>query len=136
MNINKFALNVGRMGRKVREAANPFHKAYIGATPEQAAQLRKEWMLGHITGGLDVTEKAAERILSKGKGAGANKEHIKAIDRASSDFRYMVVRPDAEGSGRTEPVRISRAHRQAAKSYLAQFDSLSAAIAALKAVAS
>jgi hypothetical protein len=132
MNINKFAFNVGRMGRKVREAANPFHKAYTGATPEQAAQLRKEWMLGHLTGqGL----KAAERILSKGKGAGANTEHIKAIDRASSDFRYMVVRPDAEGSGRTEPVRISRAHRQAAKSYLAQFDSLSAAIAALKAVA-
>ena len=40
MNINKFAFNVGRMGRKVREAANPFHKAYTGATPEQASQLR------------------------------------------------------------------------------------------------
>ena len=33
-----------------------------------------------------------------------------------------------------EPVRISRAHRQAAKDFLAQFDTLSAAIDALKAV--
>jgi hypothetical protein len=106
MNINKFAFNVGRMGRKVREAANPFHKAYTGATPEQAAQLRKEWMLGHLTGqGL----KAAERILSKGKGAGANTEHIKAIDRASSDFRYMVVRPvkaETDGAGMADPVAL------------------------------
>ena len=40
-----------------------------------------------------------------------------------------------DGSGQIEePVRISRAHRQAAKAYLAQFDTLSAAIAALKAV--
>jgi hypothetical protein len=104
MNINKFAFNVGRMGRKVREAANPFHKAYTGATPEQAAQLRKEWMLGHLTGqGL----KAAERILSKGKSAGADAEHIKAIDRASSDFRYMVVRPvktETNGAGMADPV--------------------------------
>ena len=104
MNINKFAFNVGRMGRKVREAANPFHKAYTGATPEQAAQLRKEWMLGHLTGqGL----KAAERILSRGKGKGASKAHIQAIDRAYSDFRYMVVRPvkaKPEGEGKFDPV--------------------------------
>jgi hypothetical protein len=63
-------------------------------------------MLGHLTGqGL----KAAERILSKGKGAGANTEHIKAIDRASSDFRYMVVRPvkaETDGAGMADPVAL------------------------------
>jgi hypothetical protein len=133
--IQQYAAKVGATSRKMRDGADPFHKAYVGATPEQQADLRRRWMLGHITGGLNVTEKAAERILSRGKGAGANAEHIKAIDRASSDFRYMVVRPDSDGSAMAEPVRISRAHRQAAKSYLAQFDSLSAAIAALKAVA-
>ena len=109
MNINKFAFNVGRMGRKVREGANPFHKAYTGATPEQAAQLRSEWMLGHLAGGLDVTEEVAERILSRGKGKGASKAHIQAIDRAYSDFRYMVVRPvkaksEGEGEGKFDPV--------------------------------
>ena len=52
----------------------------------------------------------------------------KALGRLVSD----IV---GESSAKTEePVRISRAHRQAAKDYLAQFDSLSAAIAALKAV--
>lgn len=39
------------------------------------------------------------------------------------------------GEGKAEPVRVTRAQRQAARSFLAQFDSLSAAIAALKAVA-
>ena len=65
-------------------------------------------MLGHLTGqGL----KAAERILSRGKGKGASKAHIQAIDRAYSDFRYMVVRPvkaksegEGEGEGKFDPV--------------------------------
>ena len=132
MSIQEYAAKVGATSRKMRDGADSFHKAFVGATPEQQADLRRRWMLGHLAGqGL----KAPERILSRGKGAGANAEHIKAIDRASSDFRYMVVRPDSDGSAMAEPVRISRAHRQAAKSYLAQFDSLSAAIAALKAVA-
>jgi len=132
MDIKQFAYNVGAMGRKVRESAAPFHKAYVGATPEQQADLRRRWMLGHLAGqGL----KKPERILSEGKGGNADVENVKAIDRASSDFRYHVVRAVAEGSAMTQPVRIPRAQRQAAKAYLAQFDSLAAAIAALKAVA-
>jgi hypothetical protein len=88
-------------------------------------------MLGHI-GGQGF--KGAERILSRGKGQGADAEHVKAIDRASADFRYMVVRPDVVAKPAAS-ARISRHHRAAAKAYLEQFDSLAAAIAALKAVA-
>jgi hypothetical protein len=103
LNINQFAFNVAAATRKTRDAADPFHVAYTDATPEQRKQLREEWMLGHLRGqGLEN----AERVLSKGKGAGAKPEHVKAIDRASSDFRYMVVRPEPakKRDDNTDPV--------------------------------
>lgn len=131
LTIQQYAARVAATTRKLRDGADPFHAAYVKATPEQQADLRKRWMLGHLEGqGFD----AAERILSRGKGQGAKPEHIKAIDRASSDFRYMVVRPDVVAKPKAS-ARISREHRAAAKEFLAQFESLAAAIAALKAVA-
>jgi hypothetical protein len=103
LNINQFAFNVAAAARKTRDAADPFHVAYTDATPEQRKQLREEWMLGHLRG--QGFEQHAERILSKGKGAGAKPEHVKAIDRASSDFRYMVVRPEpAKVRNEADPV--------------------------------
>ena len=131
LTIQQYAARVGATNRKLRAGADPFHAAYVGADAEQRKDLRQRWMIGHLTG---QGFKGAERILSKGKGAGADAEHIKAIDRASSDFRYMVIRPDAVAKPQTS-ARISREARAAAKAYLAQFDSLAAAIAALKAVA-
>lgn len=132
LTINQFAFNVGNMSRKVREAADPFHAAYLEATPEQAKALRQEWMLGHLEGqGL----KNPERILSTGKGAGAKPEHVKAIDRASSDFRYMVVRPDAKVKAEAKSMRLSKELRTAAEAYLANFESVADAIKALRAVA-
>jgi len=131
ISIQQYAARVAASSRKMRGGADPFHAAYVGATAEQRADLRQRWMLGHI-GGQGF--KGAERILSRGKGAGADAEHVKAIDRASADFRYMVVRPDVVAKP-VASARISRQHRAAAKAYLEQFDSLAAAIAALKAVA-
>ena len=131
ISIQQYAARVAATSRKMRDGADPFHAAYVSATSEQRADLRQRWMLGHI-GGQGF--KGAERILSRGKGAGADAEHIKAIDRASADFRYMVVRPDVAAKPAAS-ARISRHHKAAAKEFLAQFDSLAAAIAALKAVA-
>ena len=129
--IRPFAVNVGHMSRKVRTAADPFHKAYTSATPEQRKALRQEWMLGHLEGqGLNNVE----RILSKGKGAGAKPEHIKAIDRASSDFRYMVVRPDAKAATPAKSMRVSKDLRALAEAYLANFESVADAIKVLRAV--
>ena len=137
LSINQFAFNVGNMSRKVREAADPFHAAYLEATPEQAKALRQEWMLGHLEG---QGVKNPERILSIGKGAGAKPENVKAIDRAYSDFRYMVVRPEpkvkpAEPAKPTKAMRLSKELRTAAEAYLAHFESVADAIKALEAVA-
>lgn len=110
LTIEQFAARIGAMTKELRDAADPFHVAYKGGTPEQQADLRHRWMLAHLTGQkLDTPE----RILSRGKGKGASKAHILAIDRAYSDFRYYVVRPvkapvkakkSAEGAGKVDPV--------------------------------
>ena len=92
VNITTFAFNLSTMTRKTLEASSPFHTCYAKADSAGQKQLRGEWMLGYIMGTLDCDAAKAERILSKGKGAGANAEHVKAIDRATSDFRYHVVR--------------------------------------------
>jgi len=132
LTIQQFAFNTGAMSRKIREAADPFHAAYLEATPEQRKDLRTRWMTGHLEG---QGFKNVERILSEGKGADAKPEHIKAIDRASSDFRYMVVRPDAKPAAPKTSKRLSKDVRALAEAYLANFESAADAIAALRAVA-
>ena len=133
LTIQQFAFNTGAMSRKVREAADPFHAAYLEATPEQRKDLRQRWMLGHLEG---QGVKNAERILSQGKGAGAKPENVKAIDRASADFRYMVVRPEPKTAEPAKSMRLSRDVRALAEAYLANFESAADAIKALRAIAS
>jgi hypothetical protein len=89
-------------------------------------------MLGHLEG---QGVKNAERILSEGKGAGAKPENVKAIDRASADFRYMVIRPEPKDAAPTKSMRLSKDARALAAAYLANFESAADAIAALRAVA-
>jgi hypothetical protein len=135
LTIEQFAFNTGATKRKLREAADPFHTAYLGATPEQRKDLRQRWMLNHLEG---QGFKGAERILSDGKGKGAKPEHVKAIDCASSDFRYMVIRPEPKDAEPAKPAtskRLSKDARALAEAYLANFESAADAIAALRAVA-
>jgi hypothetical protein len=132
LTIQQFAFNTGAMSRKVREAADPFHAAYLEGTPEQRKDLRQRWMLGHLEG---QGFKGAERILSEGKGNGAKPEHIKAIDRASADFRYMVIRPEAKAAEPVKSMRVAKDLRALAEAYLANFENTAEAIKVLRAVA-
>jgi hypothetical protein len=131
LTIQQFAFNTGAMSRKVREAADPFHAAYLEATPEQRKDLRQRWMLGHLEG---QGVKNAERILSEGKGAGALPENVKAIDRASADFRYMVVRPEPKTAEPAKSMRVAKDLRALAEAYLANFENAADAIKVLRAV--
>jgi hypothetical protein len=119
LTIKQFAFNLGTATRKVRDAADPFHAAYVDGTLEQRKDLRQSWMLGHLEG---QGFKGAERILSAGKGAGADPEHVKAIDRASADFRYMVIRPEPKTSEPVKAKRVSPVLRSAAMDFLANFE--------------
>jgi len=124
LDFNTFAFNIGEHTRLTRDASTPLHKAYTKATPEQQKDLRTRWMLNHLRGALQVNVKAAERILSSGKGAGAKPEHVKAIDKASSDFRYHIVRPEAQATqpAKVKHNRVSVAHREAAMTFLGEFE--------------
>ena len=119
LSIKQFALNVGNQTTAIRDAADAFHKAYVGATPTQQGALRKDWMLGHLEG-QGFTD--AERTFSLGKGKGAKPEAIKAIDRASSDFRYYVVRPVKAKPVQAASKRISKELRASAMDFLANFE--------------
>ena len=132
LSIQQFAFNVGINARKIRDAADPFHAAYLEASPEQRKDLRQRWMLGHLEGQGFAS---AERILSEGKGAGAKPEHVKAIDRASSDFRYMVIRPEPKAAEPAKSMRVAKDLRALAEAYLANFENAADAIKVLRAVA-
>lgn len=103
LTIEQFASHVAAATRKIREASDSFHEAYAGATADQRKDLKQRWMLGHLIG---QQVKNPERVLSEGKGDGAKPENVRAIDRAYSDFRYYVVRPEPKqaSSGKTDPV--------------------------------
>jgi hypothetical protein len=123
IDFNTFAFNVGEQSRKTRDASLPLHKAYTKAEPEQQRDLRTRWMLNHLRGALAVNAKTAERILSEGKGTGAKPEHIKAIDKASSDFRYHIARPESkQAKAPAKHNRVSVAHREAAMAFLSEFE--------------
>jgi hypothetical protein len=119
LSIKQFATNVGNHTTAIREAADAFHAAYTDATPTQQGALRKDWMLGHLEG---QGVKDAERTFSLGKGKGAKPEAVKAIDRASSDFRYYVVRPVKAKPVQAANKRISKELRASAMDFLANFE--------------
>ena len=90
LSIMDFAKLLGAAARKTSEASLPFHEAYVAATAQQRAQLKEDWMLGHLEGqGVDNPE----RVLSLGKSKGTKLAVKRAIDKAYSDFSYHVVRP-------------------------------------------
>jgi len=87
LSFDEFAKSVGEFGKALQLSAKPLADAYAKATPEQQSDLRARWMLNHLIGQGYTNAKA---IIETGKGKTAKPEHIKAIDRASSDFTYNI----------------------------------------------
>jgi hypothetical protein len=141
LTINQFAYQLGNATRKTRDASTPFHTAYLEATPEQRADLRQRWMLGHIEGAMLVEASEAERILSTPRTTRTSDEQ-KAYLKANSDFSYHVIRPELDEDKPTPKTnaRISKPLRDAATNFLAEFEGetlqaqINAAIAVLRAM--
>lgn len=91
LSIDQFAFNVGANTKSIRENSLPFHTAYVKGNDTQQRDLRVRWMCSHMAGSLGIALASATLIRDKGKGAGATKAHVAAIDKAYSDFRYYVV---------------------------------------------
>ena len=87
LSFDEFAKSVGKFGKDLQSSAKPLADAFAKATPEQQADLKARWMLNHLIGqGI----KNAEAVIKTGKSKQASREHIKAIDRAYSDFLYNI----------------------------------------------
>ena len=108
VSIGQYAFNLACMTRKTLEGSEPFHAAYTTADTEQRKALRSDWMLGHVQGTLGVDGPKAERILSKGKGAGAKAEHVKALARATAAFRYHVIRPEGKVATPSDELQVPK----------------------------
>jgi hypothetical protein len=104
MSFDEFAESVGKLGKEVQESAKPLAQAYAKATPEQQKDLKARWMLNHLVGQKIVN---AEEILKVGKSKKANRENVKAIDRAYSDFNYYI----RESKSKTKPLPASSARQ-------------------------
>ena len=139
LSITDFAKQLGAATRKTRDASLPFHQAYVKATPEQQSDLRHRWLTGHISGALDVDTKAVERILSQSR-TERNAKHQAAYAKASSDFAYHVIRAVKGNKPATRKARIAKHTRDAAETFLAEFEGetlakqIDAAIAVLRAM--
>lgn len=134
MTIRITAKKIGTTDRTTEAEMKPHIKAYSKAKPERQAEMRTDFMTGYIAGKCKVSMTEADRILSNGKGAKCeSEEHSLAIMGATTKFLYWFK--PSKPAAPTSHARISRAHRDAAKAYLQMFDSVTEAIAALKAVA-
>ncbi len=87
LSFDEFAKQVGEFGKQVKDSAKPLADAYAKATPEQQKDLKTRWMLNNLIGQGYANAKA---IIETGKGKTAKPDHIKAIDRAYSDFAYYI----------------------------------------------
>lgn len=114
LSIDQFAFNVGSHTKAIRENSLPFHQAYVKGDDTQQRDLRVRWMCNHMAGSLGISLAAATLIRDKGKGAGATKAHVAAIDKAYSDFRYYVVQNKAKGKDVTrDSIELTPAQRAA-----------------------
>ena len=107
-NITAFAKTLATAARKSLEGSLPYHTQYVKADTAVQKDMRAAWMLGHVQGTLGVSAIAVEIILSEGKKAGAAPEHVKAIDRATSDFRYHVIRPEGKGVATSDELQVPK----------------------------
>lgn len=120
--FDSLAFAVGAASQKTRSECDPIHTAYVAMDPTEQKELRLCWMIAHVAGQISVVKQldvarataTAEKVLKAGKGAGAKVESIRMIDRASSDFRYHVIRPAATAAkGQQKKARTTASEKSA-----------------------
>lgn len=103
-----FAFRLGAMTQQLREGAAMISKAYHKAEPGEQSAIRRNWVIAHVAGqmygAMDPSAamlKVEKRFVEDGKvlKAEINATLPGAYDRASSDFRYYVVRTNKTTTG-------------------------------------
>lgn len=135
LTLSQFAHDLGAHSRITREVSLVWHKQWLSADQVTRQALRDEFLREFIRGALGCKPAEAVRILTSPKGERTAAEQ-EAYMAASQKFKYHISRDGAKDA-KPEPksMRLSADARAAAKAYLAHFENVQDAIAALRAVA-
>jgi len=123
MSIRTTAKAIGGNDAKASEIAVSIRAAFNKASAEKKAEIMTDFKVGYIAGRERISLSDAEAIFEAGKGKGATKAGIKAIDRATSAWNYHVVqqaKPKGKGAEK-KSTRIPPALRAAALDFLSAF---------------
>ena len=118
LSVNQFAIKVGQADRLTRESTKPYRDAYRTATPEQRAQLERDWITGYLEGNLNRTPSQAMVIFNQSRTERSKVEqesykrgYAKFLDHVKSEIK----------SEETAPTSNSRTHKVVApKAVVAQ----------------
>lgn len=122
MSIRTNAKSIGTNDAKTSEIAATIRTAFNKASAERKAEIMADFKIGYIAGREKVSLAEAQAIFEAGKGKGATKAGIQAIDRATSAWNYHVVQAKAK---KTEPQshgRVAPKLREAAMAFLSEFE--------------
>ena len=124
MSTRTSAKAIGNNDARSAEYAVGIRKDWLKATnnPEKQAEIAADFKIGYIAGREKVSLAEAQAIFEAGKGKGATKAGIQAIDRATSAWNYHVVQAKAK---KTEPQshgRVAPKLREAAMAFLSEFE--------------
>jgi hypothetical protein len=131
----QFAHDIGAHSRLTLEVSLVWHKQWLKATPQTRTAMRDEFMTHFTMGLLKCAMPQAVRILTATISQRTKVQH-NAYMAASQKFKHHISRDSKKTESKpVKSKRMSADVRAAAKAYLAQFDNVTDAIAALKAVA-
>ncbi len=106
VSFSQFAFGLGKQGRMLSESTLVWHLEYVEADSATRKARLQEWLVQHLMGGLDVTQKVAERILSTPRTKRSD-DNNKAYSKAYSDFRYHIIRPKKKKDSATSGTAVS-----------------------------
>ena len=132
MSICISAKSIGNNDARSSDLAKAIRKDWLRASAEKKAEIVRDFKVGYISGREKVSLTRAGAIFDAGKGA--NAIDPKAIDRATSGFNYHIVGKTKPAAEPVKRMRLSRELREAAKDFLAMFDSVAQAKACLSAL--
>jgi len=119
--IRNNAQFIGKKDATTAEKIEAIRKAYATAKPEAQAEIVHEFKVGYIAGRDSVSISQAEAIVTAGKGKDAI--NAPAIVRAVAAWHDQVMKGVAKAKAAPATnKRISKAHKEAALAFLAEFE--------------
>ena len=106
VSFSQFAFGLGKQGRMLSESTLVWHLEYVKADSATRKARLQEWLVQHLMGGLNVTQRIAERILSTPR-TKRSADNNKAYSKAYSDFRYHIIRPEEKKDSATSGTAVS-----------------------------